>query len=128
LPICSRHQQHSNHPSTFWKCIQTKGKLPKIRTVLDLEQWVAAISLDSTLSGKSIAFTSNITWHASLRIGRPTRGNEQKLVDKIAGRLATWMGKLLNCAGRLALVNVVLSNMSVYYMTTNALSKQTVKN
>jgi hypothetical protein len=58
-----------------------------------------------------------------LRLHRPTRGDEQQLVDKIAGHLASWKGKLLNRAGRLALVNAVLSNMSVYYMTSNSLSK-----
>jgi hypothetical protein len=62
-----------------------------------------------------------------LQLGRPKKQDEQKLVDKVAGRLASWKGKLLNRAGRLALVNVVLSNIPVYYMTSNALSKWAVK-
>jgi hypothetical protein len=61
-----------------------------------------------------------------LRLHSPTRGDEQQLVDKIAGHLASWKGKLLNRAGRLALVNAVLSNMSVYYMTSNSLSNWAV--
>jgi hypothetical protein len=62
-----------------------------------------------------------------LRLRRPTRGDEQQLVDKIAGYLASWKGKLVSRARRLALVNAVLSNMPVYYyMTSNSLSKWAV--
>lgn len=76
--------------------------------------------MESTLHGNDGLFV------VPLRLHRPTRGDEQQLVDKIAGHLASWKRKLLNRDGRLALVNAVLSNMSVYYMTSNSLSNWAV--
>jgi hypothetical protein len=46
-----------------------------------------------------------------LRIGRLKRDDEQILVDKVASRLPRWKGRLLNKAGWLALVNLVLSSL-----------------
>jgi hypothetical protein len=45
----------------------------------------------------------------------------QDLIDKIASRLATWKGKLMSAAGRLALLNVVLSSIPVYWLSVHRL-------
>ena len=41
----------------------------------------------------------------------------QPLIEKIGNRLARWKGRLLNRAGRLALVQSVLSSMLTYHLT-----------
>lgn len=41
----------------------------------------------------------------------------QPLIDKMANRLATWKGKFQNKAGRLKLLNTVLSSMPTYFLT-----------
>jgi hypothetical protein len=41
----------------------------------------------------------------------------QPLVDKIRARLPRWKGKLLSKAGRLTLVNTVLSSQPIYHLT-----------
>jgi hypothetical protein len=58
-----------------------------------------------------------------LRIGRVKREDEQVLIDKVAGKLPKWKGKLLNKTGRLTLVNSVLSAAVNYHMTAFPLSK-----
>jgi hypothetical protein len=45
----------------------------------------------------------------------------QALIDKIASRLATWKGKLMSAAGRLALLNAVLSSIPVYWLSVHRL-------
>jgi len=62
-----------------------------------------------------------------LHIGRTRRADEQILIDKIGGRLPGWKGRLLNRAGRLTLVNSVLSSIPVYHMTSFPLSKWAIK-
>jgi hypothetical protein len=62
-----------------------------------------------------------------LRIGRIRREDEQVLVDKVAGKLSRWKGKLLNKSGRLTLVNSVLSAVVLYHMTVSPLSKWVIK-
>lgn len=46
---------------------------------------------------------------------RPNREHIMPLVEKIEKRLDGWQGKLLSRAGRLVLVNSVLSSILVYY-------------
>jgi mannosylglycoprotein endo-beta-mannosidase len=62
-----------------------------------------------------------------LHIGKTKRVDEQALVDKIGARLPGWKGRLLTRAGRLALVNSVLTSIPVYYMTSFPLSKWAIK-
>jgi hypothetical protein len=45
----------------------------------------------------------------------------QALIDKIASRLATWKGKMMSTAGRLALLNAVLSSIPVYWLSVHKL-------
>jgi hypothetical protein len=45
----------------------------------------------------------------------------QALIDKIASRLATWKGKLMSTAGRLALLNAILSSIPVYWLSVHRL-------
>lgn len=49
------------------------------------------------------------------------------MIDKIGARLPGWKGRLLSRAGRLTLVNSVLSSIPVYYMTSFTLSKWAIK-
>jgi hypothetical protein len=49
-------------------------------------------------------------------IGRSRRVDKQ--VDKLGARLSGQKGRLLNHAGRLALVNSVLTSILVYHMTS----------
>jgi hypothetical protein len=49
------------------------------------------------------------------------------LIDKVAGRLLRWKGKLLNKTGRLTLVNSVLSSIVLHHMTVFPLSKWAIK-
>ena len=48
--------------------------------------------------------------------GRLTKSDYEFLIDKIQRRLASWKNKLLNKAGRLALVQSVLTSIPSYYM------------
>jgi hypothetical protein len=45
----------------------------------------------------------------------------------VARKLPTWKGRLLNKAGRLALVNSILSSLVLYHMPVFQLSKWTIK-
>jgi hypothetical protein len=58
-----------------------------------------------------------------LRIGRLRHGDEQVLIDKVAGKLPKWKGKLLNKAGRLTLIKSVLTRLVIYHMVVFPLSK-----
>jgi hypothetical protein len=62
-----------------------------------------------------------------LRIGRIKREDEQILIDKVAGKLSRWKGKLLNKTGRLTLINSILSVVVIYHMTVFSLSKWVIK-
>jgi hypothetical protein len=62
-----------------------------------------------------------------LYIGKTRRINEQLLIDKIGARLPGWKGRLLTRAGRLTLVNSVLTSIPVYHMTSFPLSKWAIK-
>ena len=62
-----------------------------------------------------------------LHIGRTRRVDEQLLIDKIGARLPGWKGRLLTRAGRLTLINSVLTSIPVYHMTVFHLSKWAIK-
>lgn len=62
-----------------------------------------------------------------LHIGKTRRVDEQALIDKVGARLPGWKGRLLTRAGRLTLVNSVLSYITVYHMTSFPLSKWAIK-
>jgi len=62
-----------------------------------------------------------------LHIGRTRRVDEQLLIDKIGARLPGWKGRLLTRAGRLTLINSVLTSIPVYHMTVFPLSKWAIK-
>jgi len=49
------------------------------------------------------------------------------LIDKVGARLATWKGKLLNRAGRLHLINTVLTFLPTYHLTVFRLQKWAIK-
>jgi hypothetical protein len=63
----------------------------------------------------------------TLRIGRVKREDEQQLIDKVAGKLPWWKGKLLNKTGRLTLINLALTPVVLYYMTVFPLSKWAIR-
>jgi hypothetical protein len=62
-----------------------------------------------------------------LSLSRLKREDEQSIIDKVASRLPNWKGRILNRAGRLVLVNSVLSSSVTYYMTVFQLSKWALK-
>jgi len=51
----------------------------------------------------------------------------QPLIEKVAARLPTWKGRLLNKAGRLRLVNAVLTSIPVHFLTVFPLRKWAIK-
>jgi hypothetical protein len=51
----------------------------------------------------------------------------QPLIDKLANRLPMWKGRFLNRAGRLKLLNSVLSAMPTYFFTVFAPKKWLIK-
>ena len=55
------------------------------------------------------------------------RMDVQPLLDKVAARLPAWKGKFFNRAGRLTLVNSVLSSIQTYFLTVFQLQKWAIK-
>lgn len=51
----------------------------------------------------------------------------QPILDKFAGRIKPWKGKLLNRTGRLTLINSVLTAIATFYLTCFAADKWAVK-
>ncbi|CAO2206826.1 unnamed protein product [Urochloa humidicola] len=51
----------------------------------------------------------------------------QPIIDKMANRLPTWKGRFLNRAGRLKLLNTVLTSMPTYFLTAFAPKKWAIK-
>ena len=62
-----------------------------------------------------------------LHVRQIRRVDVQPLIDKVGARLAAWKGKLLNKAGRLRLVNAVLTSIPTYYLTVFKLQKWAIK-
>jgi mannosylglycoprotein endo-beta-mannosidase len=55
------------------------------------------------------------------------RVDVQPLIDKMANRLPTWKGRFLNKAGRLKLIDSVLTSMPTYFLTAFAPKKWLIK-
>jgi len=49
------------------------------------------------------------------------------LIDKVGKRLSAWKGRLLNRAGRLRLINSVLTAIPTYYLTVFRMQKWAIK-
>ena len=62
-----------------------------------------------------------------LTIGKPTKEVLLPLVDKVADYLPRWKTSLLNRAGWLVLVKVVLTAVPIYLLTTMDLPKWVIK-
>lgn len=62
-----------------------------------------------------------------LHYKQPRLVDIQPLIDKMANRLPTWRGRFLNKAGRLKLLNTVLSSIPTYFLTVFSLQKWAVK-
>jgi hypothetical protein len=62
-----------------------------------------------------------------LQIKQLRRVDIQPVIDKLGKRLSSWKGRFLNKAGRLKLVNTVLTSMSVYCLTASAPKKWAIK-
>ena len=62
-----------------------------------------------------------------LHFRRLGRVEVQLLIEKVAARLPTWKGRLLNKAGRLRLVNAVLTSIPVHFLSVFALKKWAIK-
>jgi hypothetical protein len=62
-----------------------------------------------------------------LCIDRVKQEDEQLLVAKVATKLPSWKGRLLNKASRLTLVHSVLTSIVIYHMTMFPLSKWVIK-
>src|SRR5438128_2053970 len=52
-----------------------------------------------------------------LSITQLSRIHFQYLEDKVAGKLAPWIGKHITMAGRLVLVKAVLTSIAIYFIT-----------
>jgi hypothetical protein len=62
-----------------------------------------------------------------LRTGRIRKEDEQILIDKVEARLPSWKGRLLNQAGRLTLINSVLSSIVIHHMSVFQRSKWAIR-
>ena len=62
-----------------------------------------------------------------LHVKQIRRVDIQPLIDKMGKRLQSWKGKLLNRAGRLKLVNSVLTSIPTYYLTIFRFQKWALK-
>jgi len=62
-----------------------------------------------------------------LHFKRLARVEVQPLVEKVAARLPTWKEKFLNKAGRLKLLNAVLTSIPVHFLTVFAINKWAIK-
>lgn len=62
-----------------------------------------------------------------LCLGKPTKAVFQSLIDKVAGYFPGWKAPLLNRAGRLILVKVVLTATSIHHLIALDLPKWVIK-
>jgi hypothetical protein len=87
------------------------------------------INISAILGEFQVALTS-LLWRyhgLPLSLGKLRRGDQQKLIAKVATKLPLWKGRFLNKSGRLTLVNSVLSSVVVYHMMVFSLSKWAIK-
>ena len=79
----------------------------------------AGVDLDRVLApfpAKRVAFPFKYLG-LPLTIHRLRRVDFQPLIDKVAGRLSSWQGRLLSIAGCNTLVKAVLSSQPIYFLT-----------
>jgi len=79
----------------------------------------AGVDLDRELApfpAKRVAFPFKYLG-LPLTIHRLRRVDFQPLIDKVAGRLSSWQGRLLSIAGCNTLVKAVLSSQPIYFLT-----------
>jgi hypothetical protein len=62
-----------------------------------------------------------------LGIKKPSRAELQIIMDKIAGRLKSWKGKLMDRSSHLILVNSVVTSIVVYHLTAFSSDKCFIK-
>lgn len=62
-----------------------------------------------------------------LGLRKPTRAELQPILDKIAGTLKSWKGKLMDRAARLRLVNSVITSMAAYHLAAFPADKWFIK-
>jgi mannosylglycoprotein endo-beta-mannosidase len=62
-----------------------------------------------------------------LHVRQLRRVDIQPLIDKVGAKLTTWKWKSLNKAGRLRLINSVLTSVPTYFMTVFRLQKWAIK-
>jgi hypothetical protein len=62
-----------------------------------------------------------------LHVRQIRRVEVQPLIDKMANKLPTWKGRFLNTAGRLKILNMVLSSLPTYFLTVFAPKKWAIK-
>lgn len=48
-------------------------------------------------------------------------------IEKIAGKLKPWKGKLMNRTGRLVLINMILTSTATYFLTSFVLTSWAIK-
>ncbi|XP_057760108.1 uncharacterized protein LOC130980443 [Arachis stenosperma] len=73
----------------------------------------------------SIRFVQNLGKYLGVNLNhsRVTRATFNDVLDKIRGRLASWKGRLLNKAGRLCLLNSVVTAIPTYRMQVSLFPK-----
>ncbi|CAM0958627.1 unnamed protein product [Alopecurus aequalis] len=62
-----------------------------------------------------------------LSFRKPRRLEILPIIEKMAGRLKGWKGRLLSRSGRLALINSVLTSLTTYYLTIFAANPWAIK-
>lgn len=66
----------------------------------------------------SIQFTERLEKYSGFRmhVGRPSKDDFSHITDRVASKLASWKGRLLNKLGRTTLANAVLASLPAYEM------------
>jgi hypothetical protein len=62
-----------------------------------------------------------------LGIRKPSKADQQRLIDRIASKLKPWKGKLMTRTGRLTLINIVLTSSLTYFLTSFFLTPGAIK-
>jgi hypothetical protein len=62
-----------------------------------------------------------------LTIRKPTSGQMQQMVDRVAARLPSWKANLMDKAGRLTMVISVLGAIPIHQLLVLAPSKKTLR-
>jgi hypothetical protein len=95
----------------------TKSEIIPIRCK-DLDLLTILGSFQATTAGLPCTYL-----RLPLRLGCLWKEGEQILIDRLAGKLPNWKGRLLNKAGHLMLVSSILPSIVTYHMTVFQLPK-----